>query len=146
VADIQVHVPLPVRCVYGCAVITLPAEIDMANAPAVTDTLLALLGRGASGVVVDMSGTWFCAVAGIRAIVGACDEAQRRGTWIGVVIPHPHVRKIFTLLGADRLVPIYAALDGALARADGHAGRLPERYGNVIEGSGLGDAAGVGRS
>ena len=110
----QALFPFPVQALDGCAVVVLPAEIDMNNAPAVSDTLLALLNQGAAGVVADMTGTRFCAAAGIHAMIDAHHHAQSRGAWVRIIISHRRVRRIFTLTGADRLLPLYPDLDAAL--------------------------------
>lgn len=106
--------PLPVRFYDRRAVVVLPGEIDLTNADAVSDTLLALLDQVPSGVIADMTGTWFCDAAGVRAIVRVQSRARSPHARLRVVIVHPAVRKVFTLTGADRLVRSYPALDQAL--------------------------------
>jgi anti-anti-sigma factor len=109
---------LPVRYLSGCAVVTLPAEIDLVNVPDVRDTLLAVLNRGAGGVVADMTGTVFCDAAGARALVRASGRAEALGTWLRVVITHPGPRKVLALTGADNLVPVFPDLAAALGTRD----------------------------
>lgn len=111
--------PLPAEFSDGYAVVTLPAEIDVTNAPDVADTLLAVLSQGAGGVIADAARTRFCDVAGARAVVRASDRARSLGTWVRVVIRHPGVRKVFALTGADTLVLVYPALDAAKRAGDG---------------------------
>jgi hypothetical protein len=48
---------LPVQHLDASAIAALPTDIDIINAAAVSDALLALLNQGASGLVVDMTGT-----------------------------------------------------------------------------------------
>jgi anti-anti-sigma factor len=79
VASRRVRFLLPVQHLDGSAIAALPTEIDIVNAAAVSDALLALLDQGASGLVVDMTGTRFCDVAGVRAIVRAHRHAQSVG-------------------------------------------------------------------
>jgi anti-anti-sigma factor len=110
--------PLPVQFLDGCAVAILPEEIDLANADEVSDTLLALLNRGASGVIADMSGTRFCDAAGVRAIARAHHRAQSLGAWLRVVIVHPAVRKVFRLTGVDGMVRVCPVLRQALPPVD----------------------------
>jgi anti-sigma B factor antagonist len=118
--------PLPVQFLDGCAVATLPEEIDLANADEVSDTLLALLNRGASGVIADMSGTRFCDASGARAITRAHRRAQSLGTWLRVIAIHPAVRKVFRLTGMEGIVGVYPELRQALPPAD-HALGAPEQ-------------------
>ena len=117
--------PLPVRDFNGRTVATLPPEIDLANSGAVCYTLLALLTREPSGVIADMSGTSFCDVSGIRAVMRAHRRAQALGSELRVVITHEAVQKVFRLTGADTKLRIYTTLGQALS---GH--------GTSVDGSG----------
>ena len=65
----------PVRLTGPCAVVTLPAEIDIGNAGQITDTLLAVLNRGVTTLVADMTATTFCACAGASALARAHQRA-----------------------------------------------------------------------
>lgn len=105
---------LPVRFMEGCAVVSLPWEIDFGNADQVSATLLAVLNPRVAGVVADMSATRYSDAAGIRAVVRASSRAEERGGWVRVVIPRPGVRSAFMLAGADSVVQIYASLGEAL--------------------------------
>jgi anti-anti-sigma factor len=111
VASHGVHVLLSVQYLDGFTIAVLPTEIDIANAAAVSDTLLALLDQGASGLVVDMTGTRFCDVAGVRAIVRAHCHARSVGGWVRVVAPDHRVRKIFAVTGAEDMVMPYPGLE-----------------------------------
>lgn len=106
--------PPPVRFTDGCAVVSLPREIDTLNADAVNATLLAALGRGTAGVVADMSATSFSDAAGIRAVVRAHHRAEELGCWVRAVMPHPGVQRVAALTGAESLLYTYARLDDAL--------------------------------
>ena len=56
----------PRRVAHGHVIVRLPSEIDFLNAPAVSDSLLAVLNYGAAGVIADMTCTRFCDAAGCR--------------------------------------------------------------------------------
>jgi anti-sigma B factor antagonist len=103
-------------------IVALPDEIDLLNASEVSDLLLTVLNRGAAGVIVDMTRTRFCDAAGCRALARAGRRAQLLGTRARAVIPHPAVRKVLRLTGADQLICVCAAWDEA-APAD--TGRQP---------------------
>lgn len=116
----------PVRFIAGCAVVSLPREVDFGNADTVLRTLLSVLSCGVSGLVVDMSETRYSDSAGIRAIVRARHRAKDLGCWARAVIPHPGVRKAFAVTGAQSLIQIYASLDPALPRGRDDAAGPPE--------------------
>ena len=116
------NLPLPVRLHDGCAVVTLPEEIDAVNADMVTDTLLTVLNRTGASVIADMTGTTFCDAAGIRAIIRAHIRARSLDTGLRVVLTSPIVRRIFQLTRVDELVRVYPALGLALPKPRRPAG------------------------
>jgi anti-sigma B factor antagonist len=96
------------------AVITMPAEIDMTNADQIREALLAAVSDRAS-LIIDMSGTTFCDSAGVRAIISASRQAAVAGTQVRLVATA--VLRIFTMIGADQLIPTYPTLEASLAKA-----------------------------
>ena len=69
----------PARARVSPAVVTLPAEIDMANADRVGADLQAALAPGVTAVVADMTATTFCDSRGIHALVLAHQRATACG-------------------------------------------------------------------
>jgi hypothetical protein len=74
-----------------------------------------------------MSGTSFCDVSGVRAVVRAHRRAQVLGSRLGVVITHAAVRRVFMLTGADTILRIYPALEQALSQYSTDAADPPGR-------------------
>jgi anti-anti-sigma regulatory factor len=56
-------------------IVTLPAEIDTANADSVCTQITAKFASGARVVIADMTATTFCDTSGTRALVLACRHA-----------------------------------------------------------------------
>jgi anti-sigma B factor antagonist len=103
------------------AVVTLPTEIDIANADQVFGRLSLAIGSGAGIVIADLTGTGFCGSAGIGAMLMARDRASADGVQLRLVLPPSGpVRSLFELLGLDRKLLIYPSLGQALA-----AGQAP---------------------
>ena len=100
------------------AVVTLPREIDISNAGLISDTLLAVLNRGVSMLVADMTGTTFCACAGVGALVRAQQRAAANHARLRVATTTPTVLRVLALTGVDRLVPVYGTVADALAGPD----------------------------
>ena len=94
------------------AVITMPAEIDMTNADQVRQALLSAVETPVTVVIVDMSRTTFCDSAGVRAIIAAYRQAAMAGTQLRLVATE--VLRIFTVIGADQLIPTYPTVESAL--------------------------------
>jgi anti-anti-sigma factor len=99
------------------AVVALPPEVDISNADLVSDTLLAVLNRGVGTLVADMTGTRFCACAGVTALVRAQQRAATNRAEIRVAATTPIVLRVLALTGADRMLPVFGTVGEALAEA-----------------------------
>jgi anti-sigma B factor antagonist len=108
----------PVVWISKAAVVTLPVEIDIANADLVRDDLLSILNRGAATLVVDMGGTTFCDSAGVNALVRAHKRATANGSKMRLVVSAPAVGRVLAITGVDRLMDIYPSVAASLAGAD----------------------------
>src|SRR5262249_57650226 len=104
--------------------VAMPAEIDAVNAGKIRQGLLSAVGLGAAAVVIDMSGTTFCDSAGVQAIIDAYRQAAANGTELRLVATA--VLRVLTLVGIGQLVPIYPALEAALARTSTGQGSTPD--------------------
>lgn len=94
-------------------VVTMPAEIDVRNAPGLSRGLAAALSPGAV-LIIDMSGTVFCDSSGIRMLVVAHRQAAGRDTEVRLVVTSPAVLAVLSLMGVDRLLQVHTSLDEAL--------------------------------
>lgn len=107
----------PVRRFGGCAVVGLPAEMDVLTAPAIAGELCAVLDSGAAGLIVDMSGAGFCDSACLDALMRAARRARGWGSWVRLVVPDPDVRKVVRLVALDEVMPVHASINEAVAAA-----------------------------
>jgi anti-anti-sigma factor len=99
----------------GTVVVTLPAEIDVANADRVSADLHTAFGPGVTTVVADMTATTFCDSQGINALVRAHKHAATTGAQLRVVVPSTRVLRVLAILGLDCRLAIYSNLRDALA-------------------------------
>jgi anti-sigma B factor antagonist len=97
------------------AVITMPAEIDITNADQVRQALLSAVQAPVTVLIADMSRTTFCDSAGVQAVIAAYRQAAMSGTELRLVATA--VLRIFTVIGADQLIPTYPTVESALAGA-----------------------------
>jgi anti-sigma B factor antagonist len=105
-----------IRWVGGLPVVATPGEIDVSNAAEFRQSLLS----GANGhptLVVDMSGTVFCDSTGVHQLVRARARAAAAGGELRLVIRTAPVHRLFTIMGIDRLFPVFASLEQAVACA-----------------------------
>jgi anti-sigma B factor antagonist len=103
--------PAPVR---REVVVSLPVEIDMCNAGRVAEELTRAVSHH-SVVIIDMTATTFCDGAGARAILRAYKRATDSGGELRLVVATAPVRRIFGLLGIDRVLDVYPSLKAARA-------------------------------
>jgi anti-anti-sigma factor len=101
-------------------VVTLPDEIDMANACRVGEDLDAAFGPGVGIVIADMSGTRFCDTSRIHALVMAYKRAKASNTGFRVVAGPGEVRRVLDILRLDTVLAIYPRLDMALLDGGDH--------------------------
>jgi anti-sigma B factor antagonist len=114
-----------VNALGPCAVIRMPAEIDVTNTDQVRSALLAAVKKAAgkkTGVtkdprclIIDMGGTTFCDSSGVQALLAAHRDAAAAGTRLWLVAPL--VERILTLVGIDQLIPTYPTIESAQAAA-----------------------------
>jgi anti-anti-sigma factor len=98
-------------------VVSLPDHIDVSNAGQLSEQLLLLINRGAAELIVDMSATVSCDYAGADAVVRAYQRAAASGTQLRLVVAAAIVRRVLTVNGLDRLIPVYPSLEAATAAA-----------------------------
>jgi len=107
----------PVRWTGQQAVVTLPEHIDVANAGQIREELLVVINRGATELVADMTVTVSCDHVGADAVARAHQRAAAVGTQLRLVVTAPVVRRVLSINGLDRLIPIYPSLQAAIAAA-----------------------------
>jgi anti-anti-sigma factor len=103
----------PIDWAHPVAVVTMPGEIDIANAEDVRDTLLAVLNQGITTLIIDLTGTTFCACAGASAFARAQLRAGASGGQVRLVTRTPIVLRLLALTGLDRLLPVFDNLSAA---------------------------------
>ena len=110
--------PCPVDRAVCYATITLPAEVGIANADQVRDELFRAIDDGPELLMVDMTGTAYCAAAGIHVLMDTRGRAEDAGIGLRVAAGAPTVRRVLQLTGADRLIDVYPSLEAALMGPD----------------------------
>lgn len=104
-------------------VISLPVAIDICNAARAAEELIMAVSRHPV-VIIDMSATTFCDCAGARAVVRAYKRAADSGGELRLVVTTLPVRRIFSLLGIDRLLDVYLSLEQARGEMPGESAHL----------------------
>ena len=134
----------PVRWHGRRAVVTLPEQIDVSSSGLIREQLLAIINRGATALIADMTATISCDHSGADAVARACRRAAASGTKVRLVVTARIVRRVLAVSGLDRLVSIYPSLEAAMA-AKVPAARTPparpDASGAAVPAPGPGDHA-----
>ena len=110
--------------------VTMPERIDQPAAAAVGEQLLTIIHGDALVLILDMTRTAACDHAGGGMLARVYQRAVVRGTELRLVATDEKVRRVLTLTGVDRLVPLYASVAATLAAtAPGESAAPPERTG-----------------
>jgi anti-sigma B factor antagonist len=107
----------PVQWAGRRATVTLPQHVGESNAGQIREELLQVINRGAAELVMDMTGTAWCDHEGAAAVARAHQRAVASGTQLRLAVAAETVRRVLTLNGLDRLIPIYRSLEEAIAAA-----------------------------
>jgi anti-anti-sigma factor len=107
--------PYPVEWTGRQAAVTLPEHIDVSNAGQIREQMLSVINRGATALIVNMTATASCDQSGAEAVARAYQRAVASGTQVRVVVTTPIVRRVLSINGLDRLIPMYPSLEAAAA-------------------------------
>jgi anti-anti-sigma factor len=91
-------------------VVTLPDELDMTSADAISDLLRSAFVPGVAVVIADMTRTSFGDKSCSRRLAHAHDYAGASGAQLRLVIRPGLVRRVLWLLGLDRSLAVYPNL------------------------------------
>jgi anti-anti-sigma factor len=112
---------LAVRWSGRHAVVTMPEEIDIINAPGLAAALAAVSGRSPEVITADLTGTSFCDSAGIEVLARASQLAASSGAELRLALGDSPVARILQLTGLDAALPHYRDVAHSLATPLGPA-------------------------
>jgi len=115
--------PFPVEWTGRLAIVAFPEHVDISNVGQLRDRLLAVINRGAAVLIADLTATESCDHAAVEALARACQRAAISGTQVKLAVSAPVVRRVLSIEGLDRVVPIYPSLEAAMAA--GQPGLVP---------------------
>jgi anti-sigma B factor antagonist len=94
----------------------LSGEVDMANASKLESQIARAVPNAALGLVLDLSDTRYFDSAGIRMLFGLHERLSGRRQALRAVVPQDSlIRGALLVTEVDRLVPLHATLEEALA-------------------------------
>lgn len=97
----------------GVSVISVSGEIDLVTAPALEQSIGAVLADSPTALVIDLSGVEFLGSVGLK-ILASTYERLEESIEFGVVARGPATRRPIHLTGLDKTFAMYPSLDDAL--------------------------------
>lgn len=90
-------------------------EIDLCTAPVLRAALEDTDRRSVPNVLVDLSQVGFLAVAGVRVLEEASEQAERTSRRLALAAPTSAILRVFELTEATGALDIHASVPGALS-------------------------------
>jgi anti-anti-sigma factor len=89
----------------------LEGEVDLSNAKAVREQLLASVPNTAAALVLDLSATEYLDSSGVRLIFELAERLRSRGQKLEIVVPgDSFVRRVLVLTEVQSVVPMSATV------------------------------------
>ena len=101
----------------GVVLVRMPAEVDLATAPALRDELLGPLDRDGVHLVVDARDVTFMDSSGVNVLVRARERAAALGGSLHVVTGSSGVRRVLEITGLDERLGLVGSLEIAFSCA-----------------------------
>jgi anti-anti-sigma factor len=97
----------------GALVIRPEGRLNMVAAPGLRKELHALVDKGNSRIVVDLSGTEFIDSSGLGALISGLKAARQAGGDLRIAAPTRQVSTVLELTNLNRVLRSYETADGA---------------------------------
>jgi anti-anti-sigma factor len=107
------------------AIVTMPGETDMINAPDVAELLSTAAAGSPEVITADLTATVFCDSAGVEVLARARDMAAARGAEFRLALGGSPVARILQLTGLDEVMPLYRDVPHSLATPAARPARAP---------------------
>ncbi len=109
---------------FGCALLSLSGELDLADVPAVASHLTSAVTEFGPSLIVDMAGLEFIDCCGLRMLARVRRWVRQSGGDMYLAAPRQHVRMILSVTSLIDVFSVYpsveeAASDQMTARSPG---------------------------
>jgi len=98
-------------------VFTLTGRLDYQTSPAIQDELIGQISKAEHRLVLDLSETDYVSSAGLRVLVAVAKRIEQAGGKLVLCALREVVVEVLRVSSFDRLLPVCAARDEAVALA-----------------------------
>jgi anti-sigma B factor antagonist len=100
----------------GAVVLAVIGDVDLHSADALAERLDAAIADGAGALVVDLSGATFLDSQGLGVLVRGARRLDPAEGRFRLVVPSAQIRRVFEVSSLDRIFPLDASREEAVAR------------------------------
>lgn len=116
-ADFRLEEHRPRR---GTVVLAVHGDVDLHTADELGDRIVDAIDRGASSLVVDLSGTTFLDSQGIGALLRGTRGFEPGDGRFRLVVPGADIRRILEITSLDQVFPLDETREEALSHGAAH--------------------------
>jgi anti-sigma B factor antagonist len=98
-------------------VVDLPDELDVASMPELRHHLTTLISSGSVRLVLNAATLDFMDAVGIGSLIYAANRTRAEGGWVRLIGVGRKHRRILSILGLERVLPVHEDLEDALREA-----------------------------
>jgi len=99
----------------GIEIVSMPAELDLTTSEGVVEQGYAAIAQPVRLLLLDLAGLSFCDARGLSASVRIANQADAAGAVLASSRRGRRFAKILRISGLDSRLPVFAAIDDALA-------------------------------
>jgi anti-sigma B factor antagonist len=103
------------KIVSGVRVVEINGELDIATSPRVRELLSAAASDGDRPIVLDLTGCTFIDSTGLATLLHGTKPAQNGESNVAIASHGGEVRKLLELTAIDRTIPVFDAVQQAVA-------------------------------
>lgn len=96
-------------------VLEVAGELDVFTSPVLRERLLDLVSSGCYDLIVDLSGVTFLDSTAMGVFVGGRKRVLAHHGSFALAGPRESIARLFRMTGLDKLLPMHASVDDALA-------------------------------
>lgn len=98
----------------GFVVVAPAGRLDSVTSPAFERQLSAIIGRGDTKIVLDLSAAEYISSVGLSAILSAAKKMKSANGRLALASLNDRVRLVFEMSGFLRLLPVYKIVEEAI--------------------------------
>jgi anti-sigma B factor antagonist len=93
----------------GLPVIRLEGEVDVYTAPQLKQAMIALLGKGAKRIVIDLTKVEYLDSTALGVLIGGLKRLREADGNLLLICPSARIKRVFEITGLDKIFEMYAS-------------------------------------